>query len=735
MKKTFIMVLASLALSLSVHAVRPVHVAFPVKQADGTTVLLYKNGDGHLAFYTTLDNQVVVRNGEGMLCYAKLENGQLVATSIVTHDIADRSEAEKQFVSSNTLKPTDAPLVKLAAPKRSSQRAGNASTSDGLGKYNTRSGGAVPSLGSLTIPVIMVNFSDVKFQSDMNQDKLSRFFNQEGYNEDNTFERGSVRDYFLAQSRGLFNPTFDVVANVTLDHDYAYYGANSYGSDGRAMTMVKEAVAKAVAQGVDFSQYKTTEGNVPNVTIYYAGCGEATGGDENTIWPHERDLSPYYGTFSGTYFKSYYVGNELYGTSTQHQLMGMGVFVHEFSHALGLPDFYVTDYSYSDDSPFGGWSVMDEGEYDNNTYAPVGYNAYERSFMGWLNIRELSDAESVTLTNPNDEEGEMAVMVRNPNNAKEYFILENRQPGTWYGAGKGTGLMISRFAYDSYYWTGNMVNNTQSAKRAMIVTASGRTIKSSSNSQEADLFGNGENKKLGYTFLNNSYYNGLPIYKIIKQPNGTVTFNFKDATLPTAAVSNGVEYDKVTDVNTLSANDTIIFVNEASSVALGVDQQSSYRSAASVQLSSDHAYGNASVLEFALMRTTNGQGWGFYAPGKKAYLSSSSTGLKLSTKADANCIASIAINDGNASVAFTGNYSYKNLGYSTDDTYFTCFTTAMNNLQIYRKKVATGIRNIEQTSTTASSRIYTLKGQYVGTSLAGLPKGVYIQQGRKIVVK
>ena len=91
MKKTFIMVLASLALSLSVHAVRPVHVAFPVKQADGTTVLLYKNGDGHLAFYTTLDNQVVVRNGEGMLCYAKLENGQLVP--IVRSRFASKSVA------------------------------------------------------------------------------------------------------------------------------------------------------------------------------------------------------------------------------------------------------------------------------------------------------------------------------------------------------------------------------------------------------------------------------------------------------------------------------------------------------------------------------------------------------------------------------------------------------------------------------------------------------------------
>ena len=39
---------------------------------------------------------------------------------------------------------------------------------------------------------------------------------------------GSARDYFISQSGGLFQPTFDVVGPITLDNTIAYYGANDY---------------------------------------------------------------------------------------------------------------------------------------------------------------------------------------------------------------------------------------------------------------------------------------------------------------------------------------------------------------------------------------------------------------------------------------------------------------------------------------------------------------------------
>lgn len=47
-----------------------------------------------------------------------------------------------------------------------------------------------------------------------------------------------------------------------------------------------------------------------------------------------------------------------------------------------------------------------------------------------------------------------------------------------------------------------------------------------------------------------------------------------------------------------------------------------------------------------------------------------------------------------------------------------------------------GIKNIETTGQKlVDTRVYNLNGQYVGTTLNGLSKGVYIANGKKVVVK
>lgn len=48
---------------------------------------------------------------------------------------------------------------------------------------------------------------------------------------------------------------------------------------------------------------------------------------------------------------------------------------------------------------------------------------------------------------------------------------------------------------------------------------------------------------------------------------------------------------------------------------------------------------------------------------------------------------------------------------------------------------AAGIADINAAQRAADSRVYNLQGAVVGTSLDGLPSGVYVQQGRKVVVK
>lgn len=740
MKKIFLSIVAALTVSLSAQAIGPVHKLFPVKQADGTTVMLYKNGHDHLAFYTTEDNQVVVRNSDGMLCYAQLDGQQLVASTMVCHNLAERTADELAFVASNSLTPSAAACqsakVSPYAAASGPRKAAAASTTDGLGKYGTSATGTVSSLGKITLPVIMVQYADLSFHDGMTVEKLQRFFNEEGYHEDDDQQVGSVKDYFLSQSRGLFDPTFDVVDMVTVSKGYAYYGANDYlGNDANVQELVKEAIKLAAADGVDFSKYVDSKTNaVPNVIIYYAGCGEPTGGVEETIWPHYAQLTSSY--ISGTRFKSYFVGNERYGTDSSEMVMGMGVFVHEFSHALGLPDFYATDYSYSGDQPFGEWSVMDGGPYVGDTYAPTGYNAYERSYMGWLNIPELTEAQTVTLNGAADEDGTMAVLLRNPNDASEYIIFENRQPGTWYSSKDGSGLMVYHIAYNAVAWSYNIVNNTQTRKRAHMVLA-GRDKMVYSTTETTDLFGNGVNSILTHTLYGPTTLSGYPIYKILQPGDGTITFNFMDRDLaaePLAA--DGTRYEKVTDVSKLAANDEIIFVNEADKVAMATVEQSVGLAAVNVKVADGVAEGNAGVSRYKVRTTTSGT-YRFYDESQKAYLRGGTKGLDLFSNTTTSTAATVEITDGNAVITFKGSSSYKLMGYSTDNFNFITAAETPAPIQIYRRAdSSSAIQGLTASDAAAASKaVYSLSGQYMGKSLQGLAKGIYVQGGKKLVVK
>ena len=104
---------------------------------------------------------------------------------------------------------------------------------------------------------------------------------------------GSVRKYFQDQSYGAYNPHFDVFGPVTLSQNAEYYGApDGNAHDIRPREMIIEACEQAKAKGANFAQYDNdNDGLIDFVYVIYAGYGEADGGGENTIWPHQWDVS------------------------------------------------------------------------------------------------------------------------------------------------------------------------------------------------------------------------------------------------------------------------------------------------------------------------------------------------------------------------------------------------------------------------------------------------------------
>ncbi|WP_231477578.1 M6 family metalloprotease domain-containing protein [Prevotella sp. HUN102] len=543
MNKKFFFASLLVAMALQAQAIRPVKKAWPMAQSDGTTVTVYVHGHSGVDFYTTMDKKILLANEQGDLCYALIENGKLVPSAYIAHEANVRSAEEKAFLEENNVADKLSEMRKIAIRGRHkmSHKVISASTEDGLGRYQQSGMGALNSIGQANIPVIMVEFSDATFKEGNTIEKMQRYYTEKGY-KDEANCKGSVRDYFLSQSRGMFDPNFKVVAKVNVGKPYKTYGRNVNGNDVAVEDLVRDAVKAAIAQNVDFNEFKDAQGNIQLVTVLYAGKGEATSSNQaDLVWPCQFDFNSWE-NIEGFHFNGAFVGNE---QDNDGSLMGMGVFCHELGHALGLPDWYCTlAYGYSGDDAFGNWSIMDTGAYVYDGNAPIGYTAYERSYFGWLNIPELKDTTFVTLTSPERLDGEMAVLIRNPNSSKEYFILENRHPGTWYpkieGYGRntyGSGLMLTHVTYDKDAWKTNTPNNEQYAKRAYIITADKQKLDYSAS--ESNLYGNGVNEIISLPLYDGASLSTTPIYNIKKHTDGTITFHY----LTPTAIQNVVTED------------------------------------------------------------------------------------------------------------------------------------------------------------------------------------------------
>lgn len=362
------------------------------------------------------------------------------------------------------------------------QRAYGASGADGMGSLGTSGMGVVSSIGSCRIPVIMVAYPDLDFLPGTDAEKLTRFLNEEGY-DDEELANGSVADYFRSCSYGKFQPKFDVVAKVTVSNGYKYYGEHAgTQNDAHVADLVAEAVELAVGQGVDFSAY-ATDGTAPIVSIVHAGPGEHEDlGDDcdDYVWAHFRPMAVAAGNVE---FRSYIINNEsiryFSGGKLQREVMtGIGTFCHEFGHALGLPDTYDVNGGAegSGETP-GYWDIMDY-QFMFDGYRPTSYNAYERAMLGWLQIPSLTQKADCVLA-PLDGEASsndvQAVRIVNPDNEAEYFILENRRKNKFYaGAYLGEGMVVWHVDYDAQSWNSNRVNANAALQRVQVVPADGK---------------------------------------------------------------------------------------------------------------------------------------------------------------------------------------------------------------------------------------------------------------------
>lgn len=473
MKRLFTTFLCQLAL-VALWAAPADPFPVDVTQPDGTQLTIVQHGDEDFHYVTTLDGVLLCQVGSAYYIAQTDALGHVSATTLLAHNAGYRNEAELAGIARQD-------MVKFRAQAEREQGARRVMREPVITTQYE-----FPHTGSPKAVVILVEFADSTFTISDPRRSFNQYLNGEGdpeefgFGEHNNYE--SVRDYFKSASFGQFTPQFDVYGPVTLSSPLKTYGGTSATGDGEDMNKLLREACQMMDDSLDFSQYDSNgDGYADLVVVIYAGYSQAVNGNSNEcIWPKSGYTAG--GTYDGVSVYRYAVSAELngfpncYSREPFKRINGIGVFCHEFSHCLGLPDLYPTKSSVKgDNQAMEFWSLMDSGCYLINGTAPVAYTAWEREALGWFDIETLTEDGEYAIT-PIDEGGK-AYRILNDNDATqhEYFVVENIQDRGVNIRQKGHGLLVTHVNYNetAFALSSNSVNNIKGQPRMTVVPADG----------------------------------------------------------------------------------------------------------------------------------------------------------------------------------------------------------------------------------------------------------------------
>lgn len=483
-----------------------------VLQKDGTILLVSLRGDELYHYYVTEDGFPILEENGGWY-YATCDDEEIVSSMVLAHNEKERSEIESTFLA-RWQESTNMQSLETCIMKRWSSIITTANERRLRCSPRRMLGEPTPYKGKKKGLVLLVDFANVSMVEEDSNAFYDEMFNKSGYSQNGHV--GSVHDYFNDQSYGIFDLSFDVIGPLKLSNNYGYYGSDgisaSHGSDKHPDEMVREACQLADSQ-VDFKKYDWDgDGEVDQVFIIYAGYGQATGGYANTIWPHESELRYFPNgvlELDGVTINKYACSNELYGNNGKEH-MGIGVACHEFSHCLGLPDTYDTDYSGG--YGMGYWGVMCSGSYNGPKgigEVPCGFSAFERWYAGWLEFTDITSSHK-TLVLPDLESSPQAYRIFNEGNSNEFYTFENRQASKWFRYVNTYvdihGMLVTHIDYDKNAWQSNDVNQLPKHQRMTIIPAD-----CSYGSEKKDIIGDlfpGQNEITELTNTSHADYGG-----------------------------------------------------------------------------------------------------------------------------------------------------------------------------------------------------------------------------------
>lgn len=706
MKRILLSISAVLAaIAIQAMPVKP-GICRNITLADGTVVKAELVGDEHLTYWRTADG-ACYRQTPSAGVFSKVELSALQSEYDAV--VAQKAAREKAILESAR---TSMPVKKVEVSKFQ---------------------------GKKKCLVILANFADTKFKPEHTLDLYKQIINGENYSDETLGFKGSVRDYFKAQSGGQFEIDFDVVGPVDLPKGYAGYGKNdASGRDQAALVypMVEDAVNLAKDQVTDWKQYDWDgDGLVEEVFVLYAGHGQATyPQDPDLVWPHKSAIDPMT-VADGVKVSVYACSCELGATEA---IDGIGAFCHEFSHCMGLKDHYdINGRGYGT----GFWDIMCFGCYNGNTFLPAEYNSYEKMFCGWK--------EPIVLNaEPQKIEGMKALaaggdtyIFYNDGNENEYYMLENRQKTGWDAALPGEGLIVLHVDYSKGAWEDNQVNYNAARQRMTVIPAD-NTLGSTDEDKAGDAWPyQGNNSLTNYSRPACTVYNANTdgtgymnkyLLNITQNADGTISFEYTTKSATKQDKPEGaLLYETFDNCSGIGGNDGI-WDGDNVGLADFFPDNDGWSGTPKTGANKCALLGNATRKANAVTPSFK-----ISEPVVISFLAAPYTGSsdnKLILAANYGCDAVLDVTEFTlvpgqwtevkANVTGSGDAAIR---FKTNDK-----GVFIDNVCVIPVSLA-GISSATADQSPKNGEIYSIDGRYMGKSVSDLRPGIYVMNGKKLV--
>lgn len=357
------------------------------------------------------------------------------------------------------------------------------------------------------IPVILVGFSDHPLTHTAAEFETALF------DTTHSTPSGSVWDYYQWASNGQLDVRGKVVATVNLPstrdfYAYSFYGLARESTPQNLFGMAHDALL-SLPGPVDWSPFDVDhDGWVDMLWVVHQGVGGETTIDRTNLWSVTSRLS------AGWRFGSSFITTQLVpGSQTQHYQIDrfttlpelsaiiptrraeIGVFCHEFGHALGLPDLYDASGIPGPVGNYGpgNWSLMATGGYGGQGLTPErpsGLGGWCELFLGWRSSVRPSEDQHVALRPTRRGDPLVEFWFQGDPNP-EHFLLENRHREGFDSTLPADGLLVTHLddAAIAQRLEANRINSGLTPG-LMIVEADGRRdLATAANRGEAsDLF-------------------------------------------------------------------------------------------------------------------------------------------------------------------------------------------------------------------------------------------------------